>query len=179
MTEKNGFRYLDVLPRVLDSYNDSVHSSTGFAPVRMGTPECYEHREKLTQQVKPVTHQAKYAIEDYVRIRKKRKTFEKGFETNYTDEIFTIVKTSRHPNDITLYTIKDRSHLVIDGQFYEQELSKVIVDENPRYHYIEQVLRTRKRKGVEEYLIRWAGFPAAFDSWEPVKNLNHVPDTSL
>ena len=91
-----------------------------------------------------------------------------------------MTRVERHPNNIYLYSIKDRSNKEIDGDFHEQELFKVIVDENPKFHRIERILRTRvNRGGVEEYLIRWAGYPAAFDSWEPKQNLGNVSHLAM
>nr|XP_022342146.1 chromobox protein homolog 1-like [Crassostrea virginica] len=36
---------------------------------------------------------------------------------------------------------------------------------------VDKILQQRKRKGVLEYLVRWRGYGAENDSWEPGKNL--------
>lgn len=36
---------------------------------------------------------------------------------------------------------------------------------------VDKILQQRKRKGVIEYLVRWQGYGAENDSWEPGKNL--------
>ncbi|XP_061166643.1 chromodomain Y-like protein 2 [Saccostrea echinata] len=41
---------------------------------------------------------------------------------------------------------------------------------------VDKILQQRKRKGVIEYLIRWQGYGAEQDSWEPVKNLKDCVD---
>ena len=35
ITYKNTYRYVDVLPKFVEAYNDTVHSTTGMAPSRL------------------------------------------------------------------------------------------------------------------------------------------------
>ena len=64
----------------------------------------------------------KFAIGDRVRIAKKKKTFEKGYTPNWTEEIFTVSKM-QYTNPIT-YKISDYNGEEIQCTFYEQELQK-------------------------------------------------------
>jgi hypothetical protein len=162
MAQENNYRYIDVLKSVVSSYNNSVHSSTGFAPIRIGIEESriIRHRMLLANSDFSVP---KFAINDFVRIAKKKGTFEHGFEANFTDEIFVIIALVRS-NEQTLYRIKDRSDQEVYGLFYEEELSKVVLEQN-KGHRIEKILRSRKRNGQEEYLVHWSGFSSAHDSW--------------
>ncbi|XP_056019997.1 chromobox protein homolog 2-like isoform X2 [Ostrea edulis] len=41
---------------------------------------------------------------------------------------------------------------------------------------VDKILQQRKKKGVVEYLVRWQGYGAANDSWEPGKNLKDCAD---
>jgi hypothetical protein len=51
----------------------------------------------------------------------------------------------------------------IKGKFYEQELQKV--DKRDDVYRVEKILKTRKRNGQVQYLIKWLGFPDKFNSW--------------
>ena len=64
----------------------------------------------------------KFSVGDKVRISKKKKTFEKGYTTRWTEELFTIVEVqcSRPPT----YKIADLNGEEIKGSFYEPELQK-------------------------------------------------------
>ena len=171
MTQENTYRYIDILQDVIKSYNFTTHSKTGFAPAYVGKAECNIIREKMIVEKGSQIHNNNqlFNIGDLVRISKKKGIFEHGFEENFTHEIF-IIDAISHNGKFYLYRIKDRSDEEIKGLFYEQELSKVIEDQY-KGHRIEKIIRTRKRKGKEEYLMRWSGYSSAYDSWEDKNKL--------
>ena len=89
--------YIDVLPDLVKEYNNTRHSSIKMTPVKASKKEnehriwrnlCPEHLE--IHDIKP-----KFSVGDKVRISKKKKTFEKGYTTRWTEEIFTIIKVKR------------------------------------------------------------------------------------
>ena len=41
---------------------------------------------------------------------------------------------------------------------------------------VEEIIGERKSGRTLEYLVRWKGFGATEDSWEPVKNLKNAKD---
>jgi hypothetical protein len=170
MTQENGYRYIDILQSVVDSYNNSVHSSTGYAPVNVGLDESRLIRQTRIKEgerfsnILPI-----FEVGDTVRISKKKGIFEHGFEENFTHEIFFITAVVRSAK-MYLCRIKDRSGEKIQGLFYPQELSKVTVDESRGYR-IEKVLKTRTKNGKKQYLVHWSGYSSAYDSWEDKDNL--------
>ena len=64
----------------------------------------------------------KFKIEDRDRISLEKSIFEKGYETNWTQEIFVIydIKYSNVP----YHYLKDLNNEKLQGFFYEQELQK-------------------------------------------------------
>ena len=60
------------------------------------------------------------SVGDKVRISKKKQTFEKGYTTRWTEEIFTIIKVKR-TSPVT-YRIANLNGEEITGTFYEPKL---------------------------------------------------------
>ena len=58
-----------------------------------------------------------------VRISKYKNILKKGYEANFTEEIFKVVRVFR--GDPNMYEIKDYEGEPIIGKFYEEELSVV------------------------------------------------------
>ena len=69
----------------------------------------------------------------------------------------------RIPTNPVTYELKDLLGESIKGKFYEPEL-QLIVKEDDVYD-VEKVLKTRRRNGQVEYLVKWRGYPEKFNSW--------------
>ena len=54
-----------------------------------------------------------------------------------------------------------------------QPAPPVMVEGTEEYE-VEGVLDSRFRRGGLEYLVRWKGYSAAEDTWEPERNLEHA-----
>jgi hypothetical protein len=64
----------------------------------------------------------KFNVGDNVRVEIKHKTFEKGYEPNFDNELYVITAVFR--GDPNMYSLKDPEDVEdILGRYYEQELS--------------------------------------------------------
>ena len=86
----------------------------------------------------------KFSLGDFVRIPRKKGTFEKGYTPRWTEEVFKVVEIL-HSVPIT-YKLEDLSGEEIQGSFYEEELQK----STQQVYRIEKVDEERKAKNVGE-----------------------------
>ena len=59
----------------------------------------------------------KFSLNETVRVSKYKNIFEKGYEANFTEEIFKIIKIFR--GDPNMYELEDHEQEPIIGKFYE------------------------------------------------------------
>ena len=106
-TVQGNTMYLDILPKILKQYNNTIHSSIKMTPVEASKKKnegvVYFN---LYGEIEQVSLKLKFKVGDKVRISKyKRNVFDKGYTPNWTEELFTIDKI-QYTNPIT-YKIKD------------------------------------------------------------------------
>lgn len=159
-THRGSYKYIDILDDVLNSYNNSVHRSTGFAPAQVRE----EHESLIFRKLYGSKGKIKYRFEigNQVRISKTVRTFRRGFLPNWSEEIFTIRK--RFPSNPVTYLLEDLKHEIIRGRFYEQELQKVIKSSSDFWR-VEKILKTRGVGKKKEHFVKWKGFDSRFKSW--------------
>jgi hypothetical protein len=154
-THHNTFRFIEVLPDLVASYNNTIHRSINMAP---------ENQLWKQQYADAFSHKKKFAFNkgDTVRISQIPKTFDKGYIPRWTREYFTVVQ--RMNTLPPTYKVRDEQNNVITGSFYEQEM-QVISHPSQDDLYEIDVLKKRKRKNKREYFVHYRGWPASYDEW--------------
>jgi hypothetical protein len=125
-------RYVEVLPKILEGYNNSVHSALKiYTPNQVNdsnTKAVFEiqYRHYLDQKIK----KNKFQINDIVRVSFYRSTFfKKTAAYNFKPELFVVTDVLTDTNPPT-YRLKAKSDSeAIEGIFYESELQKINLDE--------------------------------------------------
>ena len=163
-TFARSYRYLDVLSKLVKGYNHTVHSSIRMKPKDVSIENQRQVLDTLygKRRKKAKRKRFKFQIGDQVRISKSKMRFEKGYEANWSEEIFTVC--ARLKRTLPVYRIKDYNDEELRGTFYEYELQKVTKTKGDMYP-VEKILKTRTRKGKKQYLVRWKGYGKEFDSW--------------
>lgn len=165
-THKNTYRYIDILQDLIYAYNHSYHSSIKMCPCDVNSNNImtvWNNLYERTNYRNVTTSLPKLRIGDYVRITKYKHIFQKGYESNWSDEIFIITSViDRSP--LVVYTLKDLQNESIVGTFYEKELQKVEYDPTSSYK-IDKIISTRYSGNRKQVLVKWKGYPDKFNSW--------------
>lgn len=144
-------RYIDVLPYLLQGYNNTEHSTTKMKPADVRSehvPIIYEntharHRKTDAAATKTQKH-SKFRKNDLVRVmRKKSSLFEKGYTEKWSREIFVVdrvIQKTPYP----LYVLRDlKNNAIISGKLYGVELQKINLEK-----HIDNPIRILKSSGL-------------------------------
>lgn len=168
-TYQGNYKWLTLLPNLVDSYNNSYHRSIKTTPAKVNKKN--ETDVWLKQYSNLSIHsKAKFNVGERVRISKQKPVFGKGYEEKWSDETFTIdsINTKYDP---PLYSLRDEKGEVLKGSFYEQELQTVPANS---IHRIEKILRTRTNKGKRQALVKWKGYVEP--TWIDYSQIQSVTD---
>ena len=165
-------RYVDVLPKLLESYNKSFHRSIRMAPNDVSAENSdtvfrnlYGYENVRDMVLNGVPERSKFHVGDTVRVRYVLTPMDKGYLPSFSDQVYkvsAIVKGAPR----TMYRLTDFQDLVLNQKFYSEDL-QLVTDVSYR---VERILQ--KRKGSA--LVRWLNHPSSADSWVPLKSLKNV-----
>ena len=90
----NTRKYIDVLDEMVNSYNNTKHSSIKMTPVEgsLKKNETTVFRNLYPIEMQTKRPKPKFVLGDEVRITKKKTVFEKGYLPRWTEEVFLISK---------------------------------------------------------------------------------------
>ena len=91
-TARGSHRWVDMLQDLINGYNETQHSSTGFAPNDVNRSNENMVRRILFPKIKKEKRYLKpnFKIGDSVRITRKKSAFQKGYEQTYSYEVFEV-----------------------------------------------------------------------------------------
>ena len=159
-TRHNTHSYMPIIKDLVHAYNRSYHRSIKRAPISVTLENQEDTWMSLYAHDPDQIKAPKFKVGDRVRISHTRKAFKKGYMANWSEELFTVHRV--HKGLPNVYTLIDDNDDVLEGTFYEQELQRV---GHKQWYRVENVLKERKRRGHKEYLVKWYGYPASFNSW--------------
>ena len=104
-TAKNTLSYVDVLPDLLSSYNNTYHRNIKMKPSQVTKANESKVWDTLYgSDVQKRVH-CKFQVGDRVTISKVKRMFEKSYLPNFMEEMFTVYK--RLARQVPVYKLKD------------------------------------------------------------------------
>lgn len=150
MKFRSSLRYIDTLPEMIHHYNYKMkHRTIGMFPGKVTKSD----EQRLLNEKYSYPNLCKTGIHhlnegDVVRISKQRSVFHKGYNLNWTTELFTI--SNVHNTCPVTYSLVDENGERIQGKFYRYEIQKTAF---PDTYLVEKVI---KKKGSKMY-VKWLG----------------------
>jgi len=122
-------RWVDYLPRLVENYNNTVHSSIKMAPNEVTIEnEDLVFKRLLKKARKKKSKTPKFSLGDLVRLPQKefvsRKTWVKGAQSNWSADIFKIVKIYLNKKYF-IYSVADSKGNIRPKRYYERQLNLV------------------------------------------------------
>ena len=165
MTKNQTHSWVNVLESITDAYNHAYNRSIKLSPseaLKMDDPVLWR-RQYINSQEGGVVRAFKHQIGDRVKLSYLSDKFSREYDMRWSGEVFTV--TTRVFNQgIPMYNVKSYDGEPVIGKFYEEELQKTVIDGNTTYH-VEKVLKTRKRDGKAQCLVKWSHWPSKYNTW--------------
>lgn len=177
---QGSYNFNEVLQPIVEGYNNSIHSETGYAPALVRQRDVFsiymKKYEKLTREIR----HPRFRVGQYVRLSiSAGSPFSRGYTQNYTEEVFRIGRVqTRHKTGLLprpVYHLIDLDGDVLRGTAYEEELVPVQFDPKLERYKVEKVLDERRTaKGGKEILVKFLGYPPSMNQWIPSSSLSAI-----
>lgn len=174
-TKYRTYKYIDVLQNFVKTYNASPHMSlNGIAPEDVNSlNETQIWSSLYLRKRKNYSKKFNLNVGDLVRISHQKRPFMRGYDEQFTTEIFKISYRFRQ-RGYPMYRLVDFLDEKVKGNFYEPELQSVEKNTESLW-LIEKIIRKRQRRGRKEVYVKFVGWDDRFNSWileSEVKDMN-------
>jgi hypothetical protein len=164
---ENTREWLEILPQLVEKYNRTTHSTTRLTPRQARKPVFLQYlldrQQTRLDKSQATAKEPKLQVGDKVRLSRIKGTFEKGYHTNWTRELYIVAEVLKRKGP-QRYKVMTWKHEVLPGSFYEEELQKTKTGD---IQLVEKVVEERmnKRTKKKEYLVKWLGWGSDHNEW--------------
>lgn len=141
------FRFIDILPNLVENYNSKIHKSINKAPKDMNKDDENEEFINNLNKYNNVKNEIKehFDIGDFVRILKNKKLFQKGSKNYFSKTIYEIIEQDNNKFIIRSENNKVKSVFPYQLKKVEENLIK-----NP---YIKEINLEKDKKALKQNKI--------------------------
>jgi hypothetical protein len=177
LESKSNNRYIDHLQDIVNLYNNKMHRIIGMHPSqaeqKKNHPKLINNLVKYYSKAltwgKKKQKERNINVGDTVRAAVEKKTFHRGYNNQFSDELY-IVKKIDFSKHIPLYYLTSQNNPeaeVFPGGYYEEELQHVFRSDKkplPKYFITKTKLGASGKKNIH---VKWEGLDQKFSSWYP------------
>lgn len=156
------YKWLTLLQKLIDSYNRTYHRTIRMRPIEVNLENEHIVLKNINIGRAKTRTKPKFKIGDNVRISRLPKIFTKGYWPRWSNEVYTVHLIK--PTIPATYLLKDEKSEILQGGFYQEELSKTKFSDT---YLVEKIIR----KSGNKVLVRWLGFDKSHDSWVDQKDI--------
>ena len=149
----NTTQCVDILPSLVQRYNEDLHRSIGMAPKDVNVKNEAVVWQRLYGKVTKTRRRVRLIAGDKVRLSERVKTFKKGYLPQWTEEVFRIQRVIQ--GSVLMYKVEEFNGTPVKGMFYAEDLQKVMVEDDKLWR-VEEVLQRRRGQML---------LPSKDDSW--------------
>ncbi|KAL3071812.1 hypothetical protein niasHS_016911 [Heterodera schachtii] len=159
--EKQTLNWVDTVQQIVDGINSAPSRVHGMRPIDVNFQNAQKVWKRMYgRQIAKISQRRapRFRKNEFVRMSREKRQFEKGYLPNYGDEILEVDQVLKAVRPIR-YKLRDDHGEKFRGTFYEQELARVRKDDETSYR-IEKVLKKRRKSdGSIEMLVKFIGYP--------------------
>ena len=157
--------YAKIIPKIVNTYNTTIHSSTGYSPNKINYDNAHLAYKKLYgKTLIKKRKKSKFKKGDIIRLNRLHNMYEKKFEQRWSRAVYIV---GSHPYYTTLgklptYKIIELDGTILPGRFYENEMLKL-----DRKNYLDNFkfpyeLLRKDKKGT---FVTWLGYDKKYNSY--------------
>lgn len=119
-------RYLELLPKLVDIYNNRKHRTIGMAPAEVRKSNEQALWIKQYSAHLPTSATFKFTVGDLVKITRKKNIFDKESKPTWTEANYEVkYRKATHP--VTYKLIDPANNQILRGSYYEHEMQRARV----------------------------------------------------
>ena len=168
----------NMLQSIVEGYNKRSHTSIGIPPDKVkksNEAQIWFRQKDKHMMATPLPSHFKFQLNDAVRVKIFKKGFEKDFQVKFSQQIYFIAARFTSYS-INRYLVKTFLNETVTGSYSENELQKVIID-NETVYKIERVINRKTENGIKYVKVRWLGYDHRYDSWIEASELGKFSST--